>query len=297
MPGLIFKHNYMCKRLILFLLLLSYSAIHAQVSFFVFSSETKKPIPYVTIRIDNENEAIYTDESGKFALKTLSSEKRLIFSSVGYEKALVGVNEIRDTIFLKPKVVRLSEMIIVKKKNKRSLKFGKMEGEISQITDFTTIPNGGLYSVAKYFPEDRIFNEMPFLKRIKIRTHSQTKDTFLKVKLYTKGENGEPDGMLYDQDIIGEVKKGVDRILTIDVSKLDIILPSDGFFVAVERMIPEEEKMVTKEGRIISLKANGHGPGLIKVKDYTVIDTWMTNKGIWTKWKNLSAAIEIEVSN
>lgn len=161
---------------------------------------------------------------------------------------------------------------------------GTTEGKIALINDFTELPKAGLWTVAKYFPPDRLYEEMPFLKKVKIRTYCDVSDTFFTIRFYSKGENGMPDGLLYDKKITDQVKKG-DRILTFDVSHLNIVLPSDGFFVAVERMLPEgEEKRTLENGRIISAKTIG-GPGLITIKNENATDTSMTIKGTWTQWK------------
>jgi len=287
----------MLKKYIIILLFLYPAVNFAQLSALVFNSESKIAIPYVSIRVEgSEHMGTYTDENGKFIWNTVLHQEHLIFSSVGYEKKVVEIKKISDTVFLKPKIINLSEILILKRKNKKSIKIGNIDGVVSQISDFTKIPNGGLYSVAKYFSADKVYDEMPFLKKIKLRTHSETKDAFFYIRLYSKGDNGEPDGLLYDQDIIGEVKRGHDRILAIEVSKLNIVLPSSGFYVAVGRMIPDEEKRILKDGSIVSSKTTS-GPGLIKLKDRAANDTWMTNKGIWKQWKNFSAAIELEMSN
>ncbi len=77
--------------------------------------------------------------------------------------------------------------------------------------------------------------------------------------------------------------------MTFDVSHLNVVLPSDDFFVAVERMLPEgEEKRTLENGRIISAKTIG-GPGLITIKNENATDTSMTIKGTWTQWKKKSA--------
>lgn len=219
----------------------------------------------------------------------------MVFSSVGYEKFMVEVKKIPDTIFLKPKVVRLSEMIIEKKKDKRSLKIGRTEGERALIWDFSIFQNQRINIITKYFPQDKVYDEMSFLKTVKVRTYCDVKDTFFNLRLYSKGDNGEPDGLLYEQDIIGEVKRG-DRILAFDVSKLNVILPSDGFFVAIERIMPEEEKRLLKDGSVVSCKG-GRGPGLITVKDANAYDTWSIFRGVWKKWRGITAAIELEVTN
>lgn len=76
----------------------------------IIDSETKKPIPGASIRIENSNRGTYSTGMGFFRLPKVFQNEKIIVSSLGYEKKSVKVTKnTKDTlvIFLSPKPVLL----------------------------------------------------------------------------------------------------------------------------------------------------------------------------------------------
>jgi uncharacterized membrane protein len=74
------------NRLLVLLLLISLTVM-AQVKGIVVD-ESGKPIPYVNIWVENENNSTTSEENGEFTINC-QPNKNLIFSTLGYEKKTV----------------------------------------------------------------------------------------------------------------------------------------------------------------------------------------------------------------
>lgn len=275
----------MYKKKIILLFLIYNPYVFAQVSAYIINSETKVPVPYANIGVENEQIGTFANEEGKFILRNITPEKKLAFTAVGYEKKVITVRDISDTIYLKPQITLLSEVRIMKRQNSLKFKIGRLKGKTVLICDLTPNEDKRLCGVAKFFQSNVIYEKTPFIKKIKLRTECGIKGRFLNLMFYTKGNTGNPETFLYDNNIIYEIKKGKDRVQTIDVSKLNIIVPADGFFVAVQGFVPVNDKV------------RGFGPGIIFVEDNINSDTWMTVNGVWRRYKKTSFAMEVELSN
>ncbi|MGG7035210.1 MAG: carboxypeptidase-like regulatory domain-containing protein [Flavobacterium sp.] len=269
------------------LLLTNSTSLLAQISAIVLNDETKAPIHYANIGVEDEQTGTFTNEDGKFILNNISPKKRLFFSAVGYEKLEKTAHDISDTIYLKPQAIELSEVRIIKKQNLLNFKTGKLKGNLASILTFYPNPKYRAQLIAKYFPPKKEYIQTPFLKKVKIRTHLYRDDFSINLVFYSVGETGEPKNYLYDKNIVCKIEKGYDRIQTIDVSELNITVPADGFFVSLETL-PYQNK--NKE------ELNGLGYILIKAKKNT--DTWLNEtNGNWTKNKKFNIPMELELSN
>lgn len=108
----------MNMKLLLFLLCLTSFTYCLSQSVTVVDSSTKKPIPYVTVKI-GDNKGLYSNEEGKFIVST-SSFTFLHLNHMGYNDLSVELKKVKDTVFMKPRVIVLNE-IVVKKSNKSPL--------------------------------------------------------------------------------------------------------------------------------------------------------------------------------
>lgn len=270
---------------IIFLLLIYNPCLFAQISAYILDRETKKPVSYANIQVENEQIRTFANEDGKFILTNLKPEKRLVFTAVGYERFVIPIRDISDTVYLKPQAIELSEVRIIRRKNTRVFRTGNLKGELAIIRNYTPQLNNlnKLNSLAKFFPYIQDYKQTPFLKRIRIRTYSERNDNYLNLVFYSIGERGEPKDYLFNKNIICKISKGEDRVLSIDVSKLNIIIPAEGIFVGLEADVNNPIR--------------SDGAGVVEVKDKINNDTWTTVNGIWEKWKYASCAMELELSN
>jgi hypothetical protein len=111
--------NKICIAALFWILILFHPILLAQNSKgLVLDSETKEPIPFVSITVLSDKEQYYIGNiNGEFFIvdEILASDT-VIFSSIGYESKNISVSEIRKnqmTVYLNPKIVNLQEVSIL----------------------------------------------------------------------------------------------------------------------------------------------------------------------------------------
>lgn len=105
-------------KLLLFLWCLASFTCCLSQSVTVVDSTTKKPISFVTVKF-GDNKGLYSNEQGKFTVNS-TSVSFLHLNHVGYNDLSVELKKVKDTVFMKPRVIVLNE-ITIKKSNKLPL--------------------------------------------------------------------------------------------------------------------------------------------------------------------------------
>jgi len=252
----------------------------------IIDSETKEKIPFVNIWVENENIGTTSNEKGEFELE-ISSTKIILFSAIGFETKKISSDSIKNILELKPMTTELDEVIINSKKLTQELIVGKFKkSKINYYFGCGIKP----WITARFFKYKEKYDKTPFLKKIRLLTRSDVKNSKFNIRLYSVNENGEPDNYIYDQNIIGIAKKGK-KTTEIDVSKLNIKFPENGFFIAIEWLIIEENKYeykYTMEGSRKKLEGISYEPAIGTVPAETAENSWIFNQGKWKKvWKNV----------
>lgn len=99
----------------LLLFLMGCAGCEAQLSGVVFDMETRRPVAGVRIFINPEGDAV-TDRNGRFTINRRCSGVTL--SHVSYESRALAGSELRDTVWLMPKMNRLDEVLITAERPK-----------------------------------------------------------------------------------------------------------------------------------------------------------------------------------
>lgn len=201
----------------------------------VVLDENSKPIPYVSIWVENENAGTTSEENGQFEIHVSDPNKNLIFSSLGYEKKVVKVSE-ASKVFLKATEYALKEIVVLNKKQTKEVEIGMTDSDIMQAFD-----NGPRID-AKFFPYKPAYKKTKFIKQFTIFTDSNIENATIKMHLYSVDSNGFPGEELLGKDFIVTLKKGVLKH-KINISDLDLIFPSNGIFVAYEKLLIEKNKL------------------------------------------------------
>lgn len=220
------------KKLLLIIILLISNFCFTQIKAVIIDSETKERIQYVNIWIEDENIGTTSNENGEFTLDN-SSGKFLVLSRLGYENKRIEMTAFSDLILLNPKITELDEVVLKSIKEQRELVIG----------NFNDSDVGYYYASfdkpeikARFFPFDSNYSNTPYLKKLKFRVYSNIRNAKFNVRLYSIGDNGEPNNPLYEKNIIGIVNKGMKNI-ELDLSGLDIAFPENGLFVSYEWLI------------------------------------------------------------
>lgn len=200
--------------------------------------ENNKPIPYVSIWVENETIGTTSEENGHFEIHVSDKDKNLIFSSLGFEKKIIKAADAKEVV-LKPTTYNLKEIVVSNRKQTKAIEIGQSKSEILQAFD-----NGPRID-AKFFPYRPAYNKTRFIKQISILTDSNIDNATIKIHLYGVDANGFPGDELLDKDFIVSLKKGVVK-QKIDVSDFNLILPKTGIFVAYEKLLIANNKIEKK---------------------------------------------------
>lgn len=106
-------------------------AVKSQITGVVFDMETKRQIAGVKVYINPKGTAV-TDSVGRFVIRQPCNG--VTFSHVSYESRAYGRKELRDTIWLMPKLNRLDEVVITAKAPIVCIKKGEVSKYASQFS-------------------------------------------------------------------------------------------------------------------------------------------------------------------
>lgn len=218
----------------LFLVLLFTCSLSAQIKGVVKDSLSGKPIPYVNIWVENENIGSTSEENGTFFINTTAIGKRLIFSTLGYEKKIIRATEASE-VNLKLTAYSLNEVVISKSIGTKTVEIGKAKNETYQAFD-----NGPKIDT-KFFPYLPSYKKTKYLKQVTIYTDSRIESAIIKIHLYEVTQNGSPGEELLDKDFVVTVKKGT-RINRFVLKEFNLKFPKMGLFVGFEKLMIENNK-------------------------------------------------------
>lgn len=269
------------KRLFLALVLVTFS-LSAQIKGIVKDSLTGKPIPYVNIWVQNENIGSTSEENGTFFINTTEKRKKLIFSTLGYEKKIINASEASE-VNLKLAAYLLNEVVISKSIGTKSVEIGKNKNEMYQAFD-----NGPKIDT-KFFPYLPAYKKTKYLKQVSIYTDSRIENAIIKIHFYNVDSNGFPAEELMEKDFVVTVKKGT-RINRFDLTELNLKFPKNGLFVGFEKLMIEKnktEKNITDSNTNITQVQKSYFPFVLY--NYVERDFLYTfSGGKWNRQSNQS---------
>lgn len=208
------------------------TAVFAQVKGKVVD-ENKQPIPYVNIWVEGENVSTTSDVDGHFVLH-ITSEKALLFSSLGFEKKKVMSTDV-SLVQLLPTTYELGEILVLNKKETKKIEIGQPENSIHQAFE-----NGPKFD-AKYFPYKPNYKKTQYIKKVSVFTENALEEASIKIHFYTVNADGLPGEELLKKDFVVSVKKGARRTW-FDLTSLNVVFPKEGLFVAIERLFIDKNK-------------------------------------------------------
>lgn len=220
------------NRLLVLLLLISVTVM-AQVKGIVVD-EFSKPVSYVNIWVENENNSTTSEENGEFTINC-EPNKNLIFTALGYEKKTVIAAE-SEKVILKINAFELSEVVIAKRFETRQIEIGKVKSE-----SYQAFENGPRID-AKFFPYDPKYKKTKYIKQVAIITDSQLESSSFKIHFYGVNPDGSPGEELLKKDYLVSVSKGVKKGY-FNVVDFNLKMPKNGIFVGFEKLIIEKNKL------------------------------------------------------
>lgn len=110
---------------------------------YVLDSNTKQPIPYVTVKFGN-NKGLYTNENGLFVVK-IDEYSFLELNHIAYNTLKIEKGKVKDTLYMSPKI-KILEEVLIQKTNKPELVF-KPERKAHNFGSFPLFPQTELIAV------------------------------------------------------------------------------------------------------------------------------------------------------
>lgn len=210
-------------------------ASSAQIKGVVKDGSDGKPIPYVTISVENENYGTTSEENGEFTIHVADKSKKLVFSALGFERKTVEISAASE-VLLTPAVFQLDEVVISKRYETRQKEIGNSENSI-----FETFDKAPRIDI-KFFPYLPAYKKTKFLKQVAIVTDSKIDDATFKIHFYRVDANGYPGEELIGKDFIVSVDKGVSKT-KFNLLKFNLSMPKEGIFIGFEKLLIEKNKI------------------------------------------------------
>jgi len=210
--------------------------INAQLKGKVLNIESREPIPFANIAIENTIIGTTSNVKGHFEFKKVPPDKRLVISSVGFETQYLSVSDSVVEILLQPKTYEIGIVTVKPVKN-------PIKTRINEITTRNCsnylVCSGYPWMSARYFEYKSVYHSYPFIKEIRILTQSQIEDSKFNIRVISANDKGEPSEEIIGENIIVSTQKG-NHISTVDLTNFNLIFPENGLFVALEWLIIDE---------------------------------------------------------
>lgn len=266
--------------LILFFFTLSNKLLAQTINGRVLDAQTLNVAPYSTLEIKGKRIGWVCDSMGNFTLEIpkdkISENDILIIRSLGFSSAEVLLKSIltETTIEfkLKPSIVHL-DTFVVKPKNNSFFK------GVNKNIERASSGSSEWGQIAMYMNNDdgikAIIQNVSFFISIK----GKPKTPF-RIRFYEQQEDGSPGRDLTQESIIVTPNKG-NSWFKVDVSKYKILVPKEGYFVAMEWIFTD--KKYYYEIPILGKQVRNYGQCLGNIFGEEVVPiTWIYRLG--DKW-------------
>lgn len=210
------------------------------------------PLPYVSVSIAGKVFGAIADQNGKFEIEAEYSgatSEVLIFSAMGYQRdsLIIKPGKSNDLHFiLKPKtypvpevIIRVREFITEKIGNTRDHASGSLyldtHGQQTALFIKNRKKKPGFLREVEYFLSGEGNTDAPF-----------------RVRIYEADSNGFPGKDLIEDALVVKPQKG-EGWYKLDIEKLQIEIPEEGIFVAIEGIFPDDYESYFGESDFIDL--------------------------------------------
>ncbi len=249
----------------------------------VLDSVTEKPIPYVSIWIENEDTSAMADSLGQYSIKTTNANKTLVFSAAGYHNKKAKLPETRG---LKLRPIGFPECAPRTKKTE-SVRIGN-DYNIRR-SDLTFGSEGKPWMLARKFAAPANLEKTPFLDKVTLYTDCHNNNMKLALRFFSIDENGQPGRELTDRLVIFRVDNGRENT-TVDLSSYNIAFPKNGIFVAVAWLIIPQNVKHWYDKRPMAFKDYDPGVGAMPADENS---TWEYSGGRWAEMKRFPAKYDM----
>jgi hypothetical protein len=213
---------------ILFFILFLPSIIFAQ-EIQILSQKDKKAVPFANITYLADDSVVggtYANEEGKTILTLAERVNFIAVSSIGYQTLKIAKKDINSQMYLVENIAELAEIRL----NPQKLTTKYLGNPVKNTHHFLHFHAGSeqIILVENTFKEEKFIKSFSFF----LKDWDNLTNVF-KVVFYTN-VNGSPAKVYGDnvKDNIFVVKKN--KKITLDIQKMNVLLPKEGLFVGLE---------------------------------------------------------------
>lgn len=214
----------------------------------VIDRNTSEPLAYVTIVVKDKLIGTFSDENGLFRLAYATGDS-LIISHVGYERASLYAEGVKDVIRLKPAPYVFREITInsSRKKVEQTLGIDRKKIESSM---------GGVLQYAMFIdnPEKRpgVIKNLHFEVAHSVNRDRQDRmNAKIRIRLYERNSaTGQPGPDILVKEKIVVVRPN-QKDIRVDVSEEAIPFPLEGLFVGIDIL-----GFVNESGKLVNYHIN-----------------------------------------
>jgi hypothetical protein len=236
------------KKLIFILFILVTNNLYSQ-KIIVIDSVNKKPIPFVTIKLNNEK-GTYTDENGFFEL-IKNSNDTIKLSHISFDEINVKSSEIKDTIVMSPNAVIIKEIIV--SNGKEIINYIDFPKKKSSYNNFPVYAKSEIITFITPNKENReakiLKIHLNFIKNTSNNKNTSTRTAF-RVNIYSSTKNRVEKKIFSSETyVINFTKKNK---IEVDLKNENIEFSSDGIFISIEALgdMNNEGKFIENQSSI-----------------------------------------------
>lgn len=195
--------------------------------------ETKQPIVYANISFLNSDKGISSKENGEFEISIDKKllESKIHFSCLNYKDTIVLASDLQNkTLYLETKNIELKEIVISKKRKKKSI-LDKVKRRVIPLHS-----GDNVRMIAKYFPNELAEDFLIDKVEIHFSKRNATKAKF-RIRIFSKDlESNFPKEDLLLESIPISIQKG-QRSIEINLEDYYLSFPKEGVFVVFEKLL------------------------------------------------------------
>ncbi|WP_116789716.1 carboxypeptidase-like regulatory domain-containing protein [Flavobacterium psychrotrophum] len=256
----------------------------------IYDSKTRQPIAYAHVLVKSRAFGTSTNEQGKFPLRGVKEQDTLTISATHYAVKKIAYTKQLDSIFLNNNATLHPAVQLESRK-------GSTVKESFLLTGDEMSEPGLLFEVndqitGQYFAPRPLYKDNPYLQGLSVKVFSTRKKQCLNVIIRAVGKDGKPGDYVYDKNILCEIKEDGPHTVRIDLAKLKIQLPPDGFFISFAKVV---RKRSDAKSLVYVSTALNPVRGNPKYSAYTVRADDSGFK--WIDYKNYTVMIELELGN
>jgi len=258
----------------------------------LLDENTGEPIPFVNICAKNKNLGTSSSLNGYFAFNEKPHfSDTLVFSAVGYFEHVVQFKNLSDTVKMMPRIYQMNEIVVNNRVKKRQLWIGSfLRRKINLFYTGSANPQ----MMAGFFPYDAKYSQTPYLKGVEMFVKNELENVKVNIRLFKPDSVGFPGEYVFYKPLFLDIQRGK-HLKYLDLSKLGIVFPPEGIFVAVEWIVIPENRYdrsyfdkKTLQNKTIAF----YQPEIGVIPLETNELTFMYSGGEWRKiWKHQSEVL------